>query len=328
MTTQIYDQLLIKYPVGHPLCQTPSAFINDALQLILYGNTLDSNTNTNPPELAPQSSSFTLVPGILHGEQNLGDGQPNVMRLIDYSDNSLHDLKVSDIKSKINFYINENDEIVLSCVENSTINERDISGMGVVSMLFNIIDSSGVVNIQSDISLNFINNDISNSSIFTISGDISGTYIPSLDNPDDISYINNENTILQIINNNLVIGISSENVSSGYINKLLFKIAIEGSENILNDEDIFINISPATAYDLSYSSETFEISLNNIDGLELIEFSNNEYIIGEIIPYAYSIQPIINLSNIAYYNINNLSFKKKNLLVLSSNNQILGNLSK
>ena len=170
----------------------------------------------------PDSEPITLVPGILHGEQNLGDGQPNVMRLIDYSDNSLHDLKVSDIKSKINFYINENDEIVLSCVENSTINGRDISGMGVVSMLFNIIDSSGVVNIQSDISLNFINNAISNSSIFTISGDISGTYIPSLDYPDDISYINNENTILKINNNNLVIGISSENVSSGYINKLLF----------------------------------------------------------------------------------------------------------
>lgn len=275
-------------------------------------------------------SKYTLVHGILHDEQNLGEGQPNVMRLIDFDNQNLYDLKVTDILSKINFSIDENNKILISCKQGEKINGIDISGMGIASMLFNIFDRNGILDAESDISLNLINNNINDKFIFSISGEITGTYSSSKHFNDSFDLTNNVELIIQ--NNNLLIKNNQNNSPSNYLKSIKFKI--ECNNNLLNDSDIFIYITPSSVYNLSYNSlsQEFEINLNNLfinnQDINYIQYNSNYFNIGIILPYAYHIQKENNLGekNISYYNINNLSFNKKNLLILSPNSKILGEL--
>lgn len=283
------------------------------------------------PNISPKSK-YTLIPGILYDEQNLGEGQPNVMRLIDFNNKTLHDLKLTDIQSKINFYIDENDKILISCKEGSKIDGIDISGMGIASILFNIFNNNGILDVQSEISLNLINNNLNNLSLFSISGEISGKisetkeFIATQD--EDID----NNIELLIKDSNLLIKTNENTNSLKYLKNIKFKI--DYNSELLSDSNIFIHITPSSAYNVSYDPQCqeFEINLDNLlinnEGATFIEYKSEYFIIGTILPYAYHIQKEDNLgeASISYYNINNLSFNKNNLFILSSNNKILGEI--
>ena len=314
-------------------------YLNDFNEFLIFASNTDP-LRAPPLYIPPQLSQFALVPGILHDEQYLGDGQSNVLRLIDYSDNSLLDIKASDL-DKIIFRINENNEIMLSCIQDASINGKDISGMGVASMIFNIYDisNSKLLSAESDVNLVFSNTTISGDDVFTIS-DISASYYPVSSSNSIFPYTNSTiNVNVDIsINNNILSIKKSNDISDGIIADLEFKLTANNSLN-LDNSNAFIHVAPSTKYDLIFNNSLFKIQLHSDFNSDDISFGRYIYLdtttnyseFATINPYAYKIKSINNLgstSNIFYYNINNLSFNSNNLIILSTNEKKVGTIIK
>lgn len=352
MTTQIYDQLLSKYPVGHPLCLTASAFNNDALKLLSYSNKLDSNPATNPPPLyipPPSAPSEKLIAGIICHEQNIGLGQPLAVRLYDPSNNKIIDLTVKDLRNQIIMEIDSDKNLKVSCTEDSSfINHQ------VWTMIFNIFDASGWALLSNDISFNFTNTNSSNSvndltkydislaninqilkvqvdasastDIFDVSNDL-------ISNTMDASY-----SIYCVSNNELYIKCTEDASWNGYyVNSLNFNLYDTSSNNFLGPSEIYLHLAPSvTRYDISYdqiSDASFNINIypsqlpssyleNNELNDQLIKLDPSGRKIGTIYPYGYRIQP-----NLEYYNINNLTHYSQNLITLNPSGVILGQVT-
>ena len=344
MTTQIYDQLLSKYPVGHPLCLNSAAFRNDALTLLSYTNTDDSNPATNPPPIyTPPSTSSApaekLIAGIICDEQQRGQGQPQAIRLYDPSENTLTDLKVNQLRDQIKMEIDSEKNLKVSCVSGSMY-----EGQRVWTMIFNIFDASGwAFKAQNDISLNFKNTigltdstryDISLAGISTILKvqsdasastvyDVSNTLVSTLT---DASY-----SIYCTSGNELYIQCSQDaSWNQYYVNSLKINLYDTSSNRFFGPSDGYLHLEQ-TGYDISYdatSDASFNIDINSnipttsLENSHLIKLDPSGSKIGTLYPYGYRIQP-----SLEYYNINTLTYHYQNLITLDPSGVILGRVA-
>ena len=292
------------------------------------------------PEAAELNSQFSIFPGIIFGEQHLGEGQSLASRLYNYNapsgTNHIHDITVTQMRDRIDFNINENDELQISCKDGAQTPDRaDISGMGIWTMIFNIFDASGWLHAEQDISFGFINGDISSNTEFVLGSTYQGKMSTDSSFNTPLQDISSGNVTLSIINGN-EITIIANSANHGFISNLSFNL--NGSNIELDPDTVFIHITPAIAYDISHGSGSynFDISLNE-DLINSGEFSQDDlihikdisYTVGYIRPFGYHIQPNNDLGNPGgYYNINNLTYNITNLLTLSPIPQTFGRITR
>lgn len=306
---------------------------------------------TEPPPLYIPPPQIKLIPGIVHGEQHLGLGQDLAMRLYDSSTNELIGLKVSELKDRVQLYIDNDDNVMVKCLPQSTAPSSGISleGLPIWTFIFNIFDASGwLLKAETDVSLNLINETLTNNTQYGVSFegitsilkvcenasstnlvDISNQYISNTETS-DLSY-----SIYIEGKNELKIKTKNRNVSYNgwYVNSLKFNLYdVSNAGTFLNPEKPYFHITPATGYDISYDSiiadACFNLSINSGEILDnhLIKLDPSGYTIGMIYPYGYFVHAQTNLGG--YYNINNLTFNSSNLIKLNSDNGVkLGTLT-
>ena len=345
MPTQIYDQLLSKYPVGHPLCLNSTYFRNDALRLLSYTNTEDSNPATNPP---PQTPQFTLSPGIIYDQQILGDGQGLVLRLL--TGNDLHpygDINVTQLRNTVNFNIDGDDNLYISCISGSSFPQSDISnilleGSKIVTMIFNIFDASGWLKQGEKVNLNFIREvsgqgfTIDDNTIFDISGTTTIKVAKNIDDlsNDNVELLDESKYNIQISNNYLKLKLTDASYDNYIVKSCSFNIIDNSNVNyLLSTNHLNFYINPATVYELIDNSEynfiiNYSNSNKNSELLNYIEVSYNNFVdIGIFSTYNYILQNN-NLGTIGgYFNINQIQYKNfNNLISLTNSNYIIGKI--
>lgn len=326
-------------------------YSSDYTNLGLFGASAQFNTlDAGPiPPLYTPPPSEKLIPGIIcDSTQNLGLGQPHALRLYDSSSDTFNDLTVNQLRQDIIMQIDSTESIYISCISSSAY-----QGQHILTMIFNIYDASGwVLRAENDVSLNitkeirnniFLTNqtryDLSLAGITEILGvrhqntlnslpqDILDNFIGNTSNS-DMSYsiyIQNNNEIYIKSLNSLV------SYNSWYVDSFKFKLYdLSNSNFVLSPSDVFLYISPATLYEISYntSSQYFSITTisnehawdNSINYLNRIDQSGT--LIGKLYPYGYKVQ-----SDLEYYNINNLTYNENNLIRLSNTPIKFANIS-
>jgi hypothetical protein len=320
-------------------------------------------TGDKPPDLVlfTPPPQIKLIPGIVYGEQHLGLGQDLAMRLYDSSTNTLIGLKVSELKDRVQLYIDNDNNVMVKCLPQSTAPSSGISSSGISleglpiwTFIFNIFDASGwLLKAETDVSLNLINetlinNILTNETQYGVSfeginqilrvrenasstefADISNEYISNTE-ANDLSY-----SIYIEGKNELKIKTKNANVSYNgwYLDSLKFHLYDIDVGTFLNPDNPYVHIAPATGYDISYDSiiadDCFNLSIINsgeISNNHLIKLDPLGHTIGVIYPYGYSIHGQTDLGG--YYNINNLTFNSSNLIKLNSDNGVkLGTLT-
>lgn len=310
----------------------------------------NGGTGTEEPILitstgsAPSAPSEKLIPGIIcDGIQDLGDGQPMALRLYDSSNHTLHDLNVKELRYDVTMQIDSSKNIYISCVSDSSY-----QGQHILTMIFNIFDASGwALEAENDVSLNITNRlGLNNSTSYDISLagisspililreyssfdssliEISNNYIGNTSNT-DLSYsiyIENGNEIYIKSKNNTVY------YNNYYVDSLKFNLH-DLSNNFLGPSNVFLYIAPATLYDICYNSTyatSFKINTisNELAWNEnnyLIKLDSSGTLIGKLYPLGYTIHPYLE-----YYNINNLTYNKNNLIELTNTPVLLGKIN-
>lgn len=259
-------------------------------------------------------SRYKLIPGIINGDQDLGDGLPYAMNIFDPSECILYDLTVIDLDNNILFNIDQSDNIYISCLPDSSY-----KNMQIWTILFNIFDVSGwLLLANQDVELNIINNYGYNSnSNFDISLskiEISG-----------ISNISNDKFILECSQN--ILSLKTTDIGSDIcgqiIDNIYFNIKDENGI-ILDNSMIFLLLTPFTGYELGLGDSTYNFIIRKtvFSNTTNLIIGNQPQVFAKIFPYGYNILP-----NVSYFNINNITVEENNLLKLDSSGVLIGKLN-
>ena len=331
---------------------TNTDFATDFADLVSFYQTTDGV----PPPLytPPQPPQFTLSPGIIYSEQKidtqtipteqiLGVGQGLALRLLtDISSHPYGDINVTELRNRINFSIDENDCLNISCVSGSTFPQTDISnisleGKKIATMIFNVFDASGWLKQGEEINLNFTRNvsgqrfTIDKNTIFDISGTSSlsvfrksiGELVENLNSFDTLE-ISDSSYNIEISNNNLNLILRDESYNDYKVKNFSFNLVDSSNiDYLLKKTDINLNIKPATSYILtSDNSFNFIVDYSNNIGGSTIDLSHNHSVtIGNISNYNYLMQNGDLGPKGGYFNINQINYgNNDNLITLTNNN--------
>tara|TARA_B100001093_G_scaffold513582_2_gene585813 strand:+ start:688 stop:1782 length:1095 start_codon:yes stop_codon:yes gene_type:complete len=310
-----------------------------------------------PPQL-PQLPQFTLSPGIIYSEQIintetipteqiLGVGQGMALRLLtDISSHPYGDINVTELRNRVIFSIDENDDLNISCIPGSTFPKSDMSnisleGTKIVTMIFNVLDASGWLKQGEKVDLSFVRDvsgegfTINDNTIFEISGNTSVSVAENLDdlsNNIDIIDLSNDDYFIEISNNDLKLTLLDPSYNNWYLKNFSFNISDSLNTNyLLTNTDLNFNIRSATVYNLTDdSSFKFIVDYSNNSNINsvsshYIDLSyDNSINIGKISVYNYFLQ---NISSDNYYlgpvggyfNINQVEYTNSNNLITISN---------
>lgn len=359
------DASLVAYQINQ-LSQNATDYGNNyILNGILLSNLGKGITQSNPFPIyiPPQLPQFTLSPGIIYTEQKinlesiptptgqiLGTDQSLVLRLL--TGDEIHpygNIDVTQLRNRVNFSIDENNNLNISCISGSTFPDADINnisleGKKIVTMIFNVFDASGWLKQGEKVNLNFIREvsgqgfSINDNKIFNISGipllsvaktpaDLSNGVSTKLSYPDEYS--------IEISNNNLNLKLLKSNYNNYYVKNFSFNLVDSSYNNILLlNTDLHFNI-PATVYNLiNDPSFNFIVDYSNhnsdSDKSIYIQVYNQTFVtIGNISIYNYSLQNN-HLGPVGgYFNINQIKFKNyNNLISLTTNKYKIGKIFK
>ena len=356
------DASLVEYQIqqlSQNATEYGTSYILDGILLYNLGKGV-TQPNPFPIYTPPQTPQFTLSPGIIYSEQIidtqtipteqvLGVSQGLVLRLLtDISSHPYGDINVTELRNRVNFSIDENDNLNISCISGSTFPQSDISdipleGKKIVTMIFNVFDVSGWLKQGEKINLNFIR-EVSGQE-FSINNftnfDISGTQflslaqtITDLSNSTNIIDLSNDHYSIEISNNNLNSKLLDSSYNNYYVKNFSFNVVdISNINYLMSNNDLNFYINPATVYDLSSNSEfnfmiDYSNSNSNIDSSNYIELSYNNFItIGNIFIYNYLLQNNYLGPVGGYFNINQIKFNYlDNLVSLTPNNYKIGKI--
>ena len=330
---------------------------------ILRASQIVAGSSTDIYSFYNELPQFTLSPGIIYSEQIidtqtiptqqiLGVGQGMALRLL--TGDQLHpygDINVTELRNRVDFSIDENDDLNISSLPGKTFPESDISnisleGKKIVTMIFNLFDASGWLEQPEQVKLNFIRDisvngkiiTIHDNTIFDISGTTSlsvaatpadlsnGTPITNLSYPDDYS--------IEISNNNLNLKLLDSSYNSYYVKNFSFNLVDSSNINhLMSKTDLNFYIQPATVYNLTNDSSfnfIVDYSNNNSDNnnSKYIQVNDQSFVtIGNISIYNYSLQNN-HLGPVGgYFNINQIEFENdNNLISLTSNPYKIGKI--
>lgn len=360
------DASLVEYQIqqlSQNATEYGTSYILDGILLYNLGKGV-TQPNPFPIYTPPQTPQFTLSPGIIYSEQIidtktipteqiLGVGQGMALRLFtDISSHPYGDINVTELRNRVDFSIDENDDLNISSLPGKTFPESDISnilleGKKIVTMIFNVFDASGWLKQGEKVNLNFIREvsgqgfTIDDNTIFDISGTTSlsvaattadlsnGTPITNLSYPDDYS--------IEISNNNLNLKLLDSSYNNYYVKNFSFNVVdISNINYLMSKTDLNFYIQPATVYNLTNNSSfnfIVDYSNNNSDSdnSKYIQVNDQSFVtIGNISIYNYSIQnnhlgPVGGYFNINQ--INQIEFKNhNNLISLTSNPYKIGKI--
>ena len=221
-----------------------------------FGQFSSSGTGPIPPlYISPQTPQFTLIPGIINREQvrnlvtitgseNLGVGEGLVLRLLtDNSNNPFGDINVTEVRDRLIFRIDENDDLKISCISGAKFPHSDISnitleGKKILTMIFNVFDASGLLSQGQEVKLNFIREvsgqpfSIDNNTIFDISGTTSFSVFT--DNLGNSEQLNSSEYDISIDNSNILfLDLSSANNNFVDVKQLRFNIVDSSNSDYL-----------------------------------------------------------------------------------------------
>jgi len=341
-------------------------FQNETFQIlrsrrIFNKNLIEQTSAVDYYQYFDELPQFTLSPGIIYSEQIidtqtiptqqiLGVGQGMALRLL--TGDQLHpygDINVTELRNRVNFSIDENDDLNISSIPGTTFPQSDISnipleGKKIVTMIFNVFDASGWLKQGEKVNLNFIREvsgqgfNIDDNTIFDISGTTSlsvaetladlsnGTRIKQLSYPDDYS--------IEISNNNLNLKLLDSSYNNYYVKNFSFNLFDSSNINhLMLKTDLNFYIQPATVYNLTNdSSFNFIVDYSNnnsdSDNSKYIQVNDQSFVtIGNISIYNYSLQNN-HLGPVGgYFNINQIEFENdNNLISLTSNPYKIGKI--
>tara|TARA_Y100000816_G_C26103710_1_gene585716 strand:+ start:1280 stop:2344 length:1065 start_codon:yes stop_codon:yes gene_type:complete len=286
-----------------------------------FGQFSSSGTGPIPPlYISPQPPQFTLIPGIINREQvrnlvtitgseNLGVGEGMALRLL--TGDQLYrygDINFTELRNRVIFRIDENDDLKISCISGAKFPHSDISnitleGKKIVTMIFNVFDASGFLSQGQEVKLNFIREvsgqgfNIDDNTIFDIPGTTSFSVFTG--NLDDSEQLNSSEYDISIDNSNILFLHLSSTENSVDVKQLRFNIVDSSNSHYLmlrTDLNFYIsdnifNINykltgdPSFNFKLNYSKVLFNSTSANV-------LFNDEYLpVGVISIYNYYIQP-------------------------------------
>ena len=259
-------------------------------------------------------SRYKLIPGIINGDQDLGDGLPYAMNVFDPSECILYYLTVIDLDNDILFNIDQSDNIYISCLPDSSY-----QNMQIWTILFNIFDVSGwLLLANQDVELNIINSygyDSNSNFVISLSKiEISG-----------MNTISNDKFILECSQN--ILSLKTTDIGSDIcgqiIDNIYFNIKDENGI-ILDNSMIFLLLTPFTGYELDLGDSTYNfiIRKTGTSNTTNLIIGNQPQVFAKIFPNGYNILP-----NVSYFNINNITVEENNLLKLDSSGVLLGKLN-
>ncbi len=311
--------------------------------------------NYFPIYTPPQPPQFTLTPGIIYSEQTLntetipteqilGVGQGLALRLLTgISSHPYGDINVTELRNRVNFTIDGNDDLNISCVSGSTFPQTDISnisleGKKIATMIFNVFDASGWLKQGEEINLNFIREvsgqdfTIDNNKFFDISGTSSLSVVENINDLNKFLEISDSSYNIEISNNNLNLKLTDGNYNGYKVKNFSFNLVDSSNiDYLLKKTDINFNIKPATGYILT-SDNSFnfivDYSNNNVEESINIDLSHNHFVtIGNISNYNYLMQNNYLGPAGGYFNINQIkSGNYDNLITLTNNNYKIGKI--
>ena len=259
-------------------------------------------------------SRYKLIPGIINGDQDLGDGLPYAMNIFDPSECILYYLTVIDLDNNILFNIDQSDNIYISCLPDSIY-----KNMQIWTILFNIFDVSGwLLLANQDVELNIINNYGYNSNS---NFDISLSKIEISGN----SSISNDKFLLECSQNILSLKTTDigTDISGEIVDNIYFNIK-DDNGNILDSSMIYLHLTPFTGYELGLGDSSFNFIIKKTDNPNTTNLiiGNEKQVFAKIFPYGYNI-----LQNVSYFNINNITIEENNLLKLDTSGVLIGKLN-
>ena len=312
-------------PNYNDISNNPNGFFSYGANREMYDDIIPwYNNGTNPPPTIQDyyidngdiiiQSRYKLIPGIINGDQDLGDGLPYAMNVFDPSECILYYLTVIDLDNDILFNIDQSDNIYISCLPNSIY-----KNMQIWTILFNIFDVSGwLLLANQDVELNTINSygydSNSNFDISLSKIEISG-----------ISNISNDKFLLECSQN--ILSLKTTDIGSDIcgeiIDNIYFNIKDENGI-ILDNSMIFLLLTPFTGYELGLGDSTYNfiIRKTGISNTTNLIIGNQPQVFAKIFPYGYNILP-----NVSYFNINNITVEENNLLKLDTSGVLLGKLN-